>query len=154
MAVRKNIQRQVYGSKAANCVPGTGSRALLVNYQDLWWKADESGWGVNVTHQDNTIFATLFTYDSGGKGLWLVMSAGIRQADGSFLGDLYQTTGPAFNAQPFTPITAANLAKVGTMQFRFADGVTGTLTYSYNGVTVTKAITRQVFASPVPSCSS
>jgi hypothetical protein len=153
-SVRKNIQRQVYGSKAANCVPGTGSRASLVNYQDLWWKADESGWGVNITHQDDTIFATLFTYDSGGKGLWLVMSAGIKQADGSYLGDLYRTTGPAFNAQPFAPITAANLAKVGTMQLRFTDGQSGMLTYTVNGTNVTKAITRQVFSSPVPSCAS
>ena len=38
------------------------------------------------------------------------------QADGvTFTGDLYRTTGPAFNANPFTPIGTANLTKVGTM---------------------------------------
>jgi hypothetical protein len=151
--VTKAIERQVYGSRAASCLPTTSSRATLTNYQDLWWNANESGWGVNVTHQDNTLFATLFTYDAAGKGLWLVMSGGAKQADGSYLGDLYQTKGSAFNAQPFIPLAPADIAKVGTMQFRFADGITGTLTYTVNGVAVSKAIKRQEFSSPLPACS-
>lgn len=151
--VTKQIQKQVYGSRAANCIPSTGSRAALTNYQDLWWNPAESGWGINVTHQDNTIFATLFTYGIDGKDLWFFMSGGPRQSDGSFLGDLYMASGPAFNAQPFTPITGANLTKVGTMRFRFSDGNNGTLSYVVNGAAVSKQITRQVFSSPAPSCS-
>jgi hypothetical protein len=81
------------------------------------------------------------------------MSAGVKQADGSYLGDLYQTRGPAFNAQPFTPIGAANLTTVGTMRLTFSNGESGTLVYSVNGNIVTKAITRQVFSSPVPACT-
>jgi hypothetical protein len=96
------------------------------------------------------LFATLFTYDASGKALWLVMSSGARQADGSYLGDLFQTAGPAFNTDPFSGVTAAT---VGTMRLRFTDGNNGTLTYTYNGVTVTKAITRQLFSSPLPACS-
>jgi hypothetical protein len=151
--VGKAIQRQVFGARAAACFPTTDSRASATNYQDLWWNAAESGWGLNVTHQDSTVFATLFTYDASGKGLWLVMSAGTRQTDGSYLGDLYRTAGPAFNANPFTPIGASDVTTVGSMRLRFTDGNNGTLTYTYNGVTVTKAITRQVFASTVPACS-
>ena len=30
-----------------------------VNYTDLWWNAAESGWGINVTHQDQILFATM-----------------------------------------------------------------------------------------------
>ena len=153
ISVTKAIEPQVYGTRQANCATTAGSRSALVNYQDLWWNSLESGWGVNVTHQDNTLFATLFTYDSAGKGMWLVMSAGARQSDGSFLGDLYRTTGSAFNAQPFAPLTGANVTKVGTMQFRFSDGEHGTLAYSFNGIAQEKAITRQVFSSPLPSCS-
>ncbi len=152
-AVAKTIVKQVYGQRAADCVPTTASRAALANYQDLWWNPAESGWGVNITQQDQILFATLFTYDAGGRNLWLVMSNGQRQADGSYLGELYRTTGPAFNAVPFTPIGAANVTAVGTMRFRFTDGGNGTLTYTYQGATVTKAITRQEFASPLPSCS-
>jgi hypothetical protein len=153
-AVAKSIQKQVYGARAAQCRSTTESRAGATNYQDLWWNAAESGWGVNVTQQGEVLFATLFSYGADGKGLWLVMSAGTRQADGSYLGDLYRTTGPAFNAQPFTPIGAGNVTQVGTMRFRFIDGVTGTLDYSVNGATVTKSITRQGFSSPVPLCAS
>lgn len=150
--VTKTIQPQVFGSKSSLCQPTQSSRAALSNYQDLWWNPAESGWGVNITHQDNTLFATLFTYDASGKEMWFVLSAGLRQADGSYLGDLYQTTGPAFNAQPFTPITAANITRVGTMQFRFSDGTNATLNYSVNGVSVSKTITRQEFSAPLPAC--
>lgn len=151
--VTKSIQKLVFGSRAANCVPASGSRASLANYQDLWWKADESGWGLNVTHQDNTLFATLFTYGPDGQNLWLFMSAGVRQPDGSFLGNLYRATGPAFNAKPFTSITAANLTQVGTMQLRFSDGENGTLAYAVDGATVSKPIVRLNFSSPATSCS-
>jgi hypothetical protein len=39
------------------------------------------------------------------------------------------------------------------MTLRFSNGETGTLTYSINGTTVTKSITRQVFAGTVPVCN-
>ena len=147
--VEKTIQRQVYGSRAANCLPGSDNRAGSTNYQDLWWNPAESGWGINVTHQDNILFATLFTYDSSGRDLWLVMSNGARQGDGSYSGELYRTTGPAFNTTPFTGVNATS---VGTMRLRFSDGNNGTLTYTYSGATVTKAIQRQVFSTPVSTC--
>ena len=153
-AVSKDIVPQVFGTEAASCSATTGSRAALTNYQDMWWNPAESGWGVNIVHQNSTLFATLMTYDLAGNNLWLVMSAGLPQSDGSYLGDLYRASGPAFNAQPFTPITGANLAQVGTMRFTFTDGITGTLAYTVNGVPVSKSITRQVFASRVPACLS
>ena len=153
VAVTKTIQRQVFGSRAANCVHSTASRVGATNYQDLWWIPAESGWGVNITHQDNILFATLFTYDATGRGLWLVMSNGERQPDGSYSGTLFQTTGPPFNAVPFTPIGPSNITTVGTMQFRPTNGENAVLTYTVNNVPVTKQVVRQVFASPVPACS-
>ncbi len=153
VSVTKAIQKQVYGSRAANCTATSADRSSLTNYQDLWWNAAESGWGVNVTHQDNTLFAALFTYGASGQGMWWVMSGGVRQTDGSYLGALYQTTGPAFNANPFTPIGPSNVTEVGTMRFTFGSGTNGTLTYTVNGISVTKAITRQVYATTFPACS-
>ena len=150
--VTKTITKQVYGSRPASCVAFAGSRATAANYQDLWYNApaeSEPGWGVNVTHQDNTLFATLFTYDAAGRDLWLVMSDGRRQPDGTFSGDLFRTTGPAFNASPFKGI---GVTPVGSMSFRFSDGENGTLTYTYQGVTVTKPITRQVFSTTLFRC--
>jgi serine protease len=39
------------------------------------------------------------------------------------------------------------------MRLRFTDGNAGTLTYTNNGITVTKAITRQEFSTPVSACN-
>ena len=155
-SVTKQIAKQVFGSRAAVCQGTTADRSPLVNYTDLWWAGQaESGWGVNVTHQDDTIFATLFTYDANGKGIWPFMSAGRRQQDGSYLGDLYLATrGSPFNAQPFVPVDGSSYRKVGTMRFAFPSGTAGTLTYSIDGVTVVKSITRQVFSTPTPACTS
>jgi hypothetical protein len=153
VTVNKTIRKQVFGTRAAECHATDGDRGGLTNYQDLWWNPAESGWGINITDQDDTLFATLFTYGANGQGLWLVMSGGQRQADGSYLGDLYSTTGPPFNSAPFPPIGPANVTRVGTLRLRFASGTQGTLTYTVNGTTVEKAITRQVFSSPLPACS-
>jgi hypothetical protein len=151
--VQKYIQRQVFGSRSANCLPSSAARGTSTHYQDLWWNANESGWGLNLTHQDNTFFATLFTYDASGRDLWLVMPAGTRQGDGSYLGDLYRTTGSAFNTLPFPPIAGSDVTAVGNMRLRFTNGNAGTLTYVYNGTTVTKAITRQEFSTPLSACN-
>ena len=151
--VVKSIQRQVYRTRASNCMPTSTSRAGSANYQDLWWNPAESGWGLNVTHQDNTLFATLFTYDASGRDVWLVMSAGERQSDGSYSGALYRTSGPVFNAAPFTPVAPQDVTAVGTMRLRFTDGEQGELTYTYEGATVTKTISRQVFSGPVSACN-
>ena len=73
----------------------------------------------------------------------------MRQADGSFTGPLYSASGPVFNSQPWGSVS---LSQVGTMTLRFTNGENGTLTYTVNGVTVNKAITRQQFATSYPSC--
>ena len=150
--VTKAITKQVFGARAADCVGTTASRASASNYTDMWWNSAESGWGINVTQQGDVIFATLFTYAPNRQGTWYVLANGPKQADGSFVGDLYRTTGPAFNAVPFSP-TAVNVFKVGTMRLRFTSGTTGTLDYSVDGVPVTKSIIRQEFSSPLPLCS-
>ena len=66
---------------------GTGPYAVSLslapvtdNYTDLWWNADESGWGINFNHQGQTLFATLFTYGADGQPDWFVMSDGAAPA--------------------------------------------------------------------------
>jgi hypothetical protein len=149
--VAKAITRTIYGSRST-CSGTTASRAPAANYQDIWWTSTEPGWGVNVTHQDSTIFATIFTYDDTGRDLWLSMT-GTLTGTRTYSGDLYRTTGPAFNASPFTPIRfPQDYTRVGAMTFSFTDGESGFLTYDYFGSPVSKRITRIVFASPVPVC--
>jgi len=74
-----------------------------INFTDLWWNPAESGWGINLAHQGNILFATLYTYDVDGTPMWLFMSNGDKQVDGSFAGGLYRATGPVFNASRGRP---------------------------------------------------
>ena len=96
------------------------------------------------------IFTTWFTYDAMGKPWWLSMSA-VKDAGNAYAGTLYETRGPPFNATPFNPALVANTA-VGSATLTFADVNNGTFAYTVNGITQSKAITRQLFANPVPTC--
>ena len=150
----KPILRQVFALPVPTCVAAE-TFAPSSNYSDLWWRApagSESGWGVNITHQGDILFATWFTYDANGKGLWLVMSNGVRAAPGVYSGALYRTTGPAFNATPWDPLQVV-ATPVGTATFTFTDFYTGTFAYTVNGVAQSKPIVRQVFAFPASVCN-
>ena len=150
----KPITRQIYSSPVPTCTAG-GSQGAAPNYQDLWWNApagSENGWGVNITHQGNILFATWFTYDANGKGLWLAMSNGARTAPGTYSGTLYRTTGPAFNANPWNP-AQVTFSAVGEATFTFSDAGNGTFAYTFGGVSQSKPITRQVYASPATVCN-
>jgi lysyl endopeptidase len=146
--VTKTISRQVF-STPPTCTWSAFDRSAADNFQDLWWNPSEPGWGVNIAHQGNTLFATLFTYEANNQGVWLVMSNGARSSEGRYAGPLYRMHGPAFNAVPWTTATPT---QVGTMSFTFTNGNAGTMTYSFNGVAVTKAIQRQVFAPLKTQC--
>jgi hypothetical protein len=148
--VTKAITRQVFDTEPT-CTFTSGSRLAATNYQDLWWNPNESGWGINFTQQGSIIFATLFTYGSSGKGMWLVASMP-KQADGSFSGDLLRTTGPMFNTVPWSP-TAVSSTKAGTMRVAFTNGTAGTLTYSVDNANVSKSIQRQVFGTTQSVCN-
>jgi hypothetical protein len=148
--VTKAITRQSF-STAPTCGWSAFDRSFAANFQDLWNDAKEPGWGVNIAHQGDILFATLFTYDAGGNGMWLVMPSGQRTAVGTYSGQLFRTRGPAFNASPWVLPANPNEA-VGNMTFTFTDGNTGTLAYTVNGTSVTKSIQRQVFGDLRTDC--
>jgi hypothetical protein len=125
----------------------------LANYQGLWWNdpaGSESGWGINFAHQGDVIFATWFTYDQAGKAWWLSLTAD-KVAESTYSGELYRTTGPAFNAVPFDPNLVSAMS-VGSATLSFEGADSGTFSYAIGGVRQAKAITRQVFADPTPMC--
>jgi hypothetical protein len=126
------------------------------NYQGMWWNApagSESGWGVDIAQQGDILFAAWFTYDETGDPVWFVMPRGERTSGETFSGPLYTTTGPDFSAATFDP-TRVTTRVVGTMTFQFTANGTGTMDVLVNGVRIIKPITRQVFASPVPTCTT
>ena len=150
VTVTKSLQRQKFSATKTTCSWSAFDRTWASNFQDLWFNPSEPGWGINLAHQGDTLFATLFTYGTDGRVLWLVMSSGAREAGAAkYSGTLYRTSGPVFNATPWSPATPT---AVGTMTLTFKNGNAATLSYTVNGVTVTKGIERQVFASPMTQC--
>lgn len=115
---------------------------------DLWWNSNESGWGVNVAHQANVLFITLFLYDQGGQPVWYVGSNTAYQgtdATGALIyrGPLYQTAGP-WHGGSFNP-NAVTVRQVGTVTFTVTSVTTATLSYTTDGISVSKSVTRQTF---------
>ena len=153
----KAITRQQFGP-VPTCTFGVQTNlALASNYQDLWWAApagSESGWGINLTHQGDSIFATWFTYDHDHTPMWLVVTAA-KTGPGIYAGTLLRTIGPPFKAVPFPPVGApggVTGTNVGTATFSFTDGNSASFAYTVNGVSQTKVITREVFQPPGTTC--
>jgi len=154
----KAIELQAFGPLPA-CVWGAQpDLTLATHFQDLWWAegGSESGWGVNLTQQGTTIFATWFTYDANRDPLWLSVTAP-QIAPNTFSGTFLLTAGPAFSATPFNPALVTR-TPVGMATFKFSNGNAGMFTYvvdlgdGVNKATQSKAITRQVFRAPGTVC--
>lgn len=115
-----------------------------VDYTDLWYNfpaESESGWGINFIQQNDIIFATLFVYGPDGTPRWFVAPGLGSAGEASFSGALFSTTG-SYYASPWSGVSST---QVGSMSIDFTTSTNGTLTYSVNGVTVTKSIVRQTF---------
>src|SRR6185503_2991216 len=134
----------------------SSSLRLDLSYQALWWSSpagSEPGWGVNITHQGDILFATWFTYDADGSATWLVMPRGeiVTGIDPpTYTGLLYRTTGPSLDAPTFDS-SAVTATAVGRATFTFFDLGNGSFLYELDGVVRAKPITRYVFSS-MPTC--
>jgi pseudomonalisin len=148
----KAITRQVFGT-LPTCATATASLAAASNYTDLWWASppgSEAGWGINLTHEGTTIFASWFTYDATGKAMWLVATA-LQSGANAYSGTLLRTTGPPFSAVPFNPASVV-ATPVGNATFTFSDGNNATFGYTVNGISQVKAITRELFSGNGTVC--
>jgi serine protease len=150
----KSITRQVFGP-VPTCTWGAQSNlALATNYTDMWWQPTESGWGVHVTQQGDTLFAAWFTYDFTGAALPLTATLN-KVATGVYSGTLIKTSGPPFSAVPWDK-NAVTRTEAGTATISFANGNAATFAFTVNDggrtTTQTKSITRQVFRAPGTVC--
>ena len=136
---------EITNSKVITVQPiGTDTTPPAINYTDLWWAGEqESGWGIAVTQQSSTIFATWFTYDNAGKPLWYVAS-NCPIIGASCTSDLFQVSGgsPITSAWTAPPLTAP---KVGTITFNFMGPGAADMRYTINDITSSRAISRQPF---------
>jgi hypothetical protein len=117
---------------------------------DLWWNANENGWGVNVAQQGSVLFLTFFLYGADRQPYWVSGSSttfqGTNAAGGLvYSGPLAQTSGPWFGA-PFSASSVIPNA-VGTVTFTANSVSTATVSYNVGGTVVTKDVTRLTFRS-------
>lgn len=107
----KPIQRQPFG----NAAPAWGS-----DFTDIWWNPAESGWGLTLAQHGNDVFGVWFTYDTGGRPLWVVIPGVTFSGGSSFTGSMFTTTGPYFATVPFDSsrvvVTPAGTATVTLTQ--------------------------------------
>jgi len=113
-----------------------------VDFTDLWYNPGESGWGMAMSHQFGIIFLAWFVYDASGAPVWYVASDCTVSGNGCS-GALYRTTGPAFGPS-FDP-AAVHAFQVGTVNVTFSDANHALLSYTVDGVTGSKVVTRQTF---------
>jgi hypothetical protein len=116
------------------------------NYQDLWWGgASQDGWGINLTHEGNVIYATWYTYDTDGSPVWFasLMNA---SGPGLYTGPLIRARGPAFGSA-FDP-AAVSLSTVGTASLVIVNGNIAVWNYSIGTLSSAKSLTRFLFAAP------
>ncbi len=133
-------------------VPVDGQLALTVtpDYTGHWWKSpagSESGWGMSIDHQGDILFCVWFTYGADGNGEWLFMSDAEKAGDRTYSGAIYRATGPSFDSVPWSP-SAVAITAVGQGTVTFSDADNGVFSYTVNGVTQSKEITRMVFWAP------
>ena len=113
-----------------------------VDYTDLWWNPSESGWGLTIAHQFDTIFLAWYVYDAAGNPTWFVVpNCVVTQSTCS--GVVYSTTGPALG--PTFDSSQVRVATVGSANVVFTDANNAVLSYTVNGIPGTKSITRQLF---------
>lgn len=125
-------------------LPGSPARAGQ-NYQDMWWLPSESGWGLMVLHQADTISAVLFHYRADRSPAWFLLSNAPRTPGEHFSGTLFEVNGPPlFGA--FDPASVQARA-AGTMRISFEDANTAALTYTIDGRTTSRSIQRITFAA-------
>ena len=148
----KPITKFLHGRPGPKCVAGAAPAGTSISYQDLWWRSppgSESGWGINIAHQGDSLFATWFTYDANGSPVWFMIDNATKGGGASYSGTVYRTRGAPFNAYDASRFEAT---AVGSATFTFTDAANGTFAYTVNAIAQSKPITRFVFASPATTC--
>lgn len=115
-------------------------------WSDLWFNPNESGWGINIAHQETVLFATLFVYGADNRPTWFVASS-MTPVGNSYVGDLLQTSGPAY-FNNFNP-AGVGFRVVGRITFTPRNEGEATIVYSVDGISITKNIQRQTFRAPL-----
>jgi len=128
---------------AALCLAASHAHAL--EYTDVYYDPDESGWGVFLVQSNTVQFVAFFIYGGDGRPTWYTAQL-TDDGTGQYTGPLYATTGSPFSSA-WNP-AQLTVTPAGTATFHPLDLYRATLNYTVNGVTtVVRPIQRQTLAS-------
>jgi len=119
-----------------------------VDATGLWINPEESGWGISVYHQGDTLFASLFVYGPDGTPKWYTASA-LTGNPSQFTGPLVEATGPYFGAASFNPGSVTRRI-VGAMTILLNTYGSGSVIYTIDGTQVMRAI-KQASLRAIPT---
>jgi hypothetical protein len=145
-----NMLRRCLAILAAAIALPAAATTASTDYTDLWYLPAESGWGVNVVQQYDVVFATFFIYGPDNTPRWYVApdtrSVASPAGENTFSGPLYATVGTWFGAPWGGP---TQNTQVGSVAFAFTSPTSGAVSYTINGVSVTKSLQRQTWKGNV-----
>ena len=138
----RNVQRFRTGDAPRTCRWAVDRHKVpreVANFTALWSNPADPGWGLAVSHQGDTAFGMLFTYDEQNRPTWAVMPSGRLDAAGAFVGDAYRATGEKVEA-------------AGLMTLSFSSADRGVLRYRLGGLDFRGPIIRQSFSRLTSHC--
>ena len=125
------------------------STAFATDKTDIYWNPNESGWGLTIANQGDTIFATVYVYAPDHSPTWFTGTSSSVTTDSqgvnTYSGDWYRVVGPSYN-ETWNPALVGP-TKVGTFTYKELTVTTGQLVYSVNGKTITKNVERTTLAN-------
>jgi hypothetical protein len=117
------------------------------DFTDLWGSAaGEQDWSLSINHHKATtdaLVAVWHTHDVDGSDMWLELKDGHWVDALTFTGNVHRLKGTPFSL-PDDPNQFTDTV-VGTATLTFADVANGTLSYTVNGITGSKPISRVTF---------
>jgi hypothetical protein len=117
------------------------SLAFPIDVNDLWWNPLESGAGLSIGQDVNDqVFAVWNVYDAGAQPTWYTLQPGRWISINTYTGLIYRTTGPYWGGT--FDRTLVDATQVGAGTLTFLDSANGRFSYTVDGVSGVKPITR------------
>lgn len=123
----------------------TGASPSGIDYTDIWWGGQsQNGWGLALAQQGSVLAGAWYTYNQQNQPVWYLINGGSWTSPNVFTAPLTRATSSAliganYNASAYAPTTA------GTITLTFTDASNATMSYTVDGVTQTKTISRLAF---------
>ncbi|MBL8516623.1 MAG: hypothetical protein JNM76_06610 [Betaproteobacteria bacterium] len=136
-------------------VPGTKTISRLnyasgvspsgIDYTDIWWGgASQNGWGVALLQQGGVLAGAWYTYNQQNQPVWYLINGGTWTNSNVFTAPLTRATGSPLIGATYNP-SLLNASTAGTVTITFTDAANATMSYTVDGVTQTKSISRLAF---------